>query len=489
MTEARLEYYDPLFETITFQNGLPSNLNFLTQDASVDPRYIVRTAEFARLAFLRQAGLAWLVLPSAAHTRFAHSIGCWGLARLAESLIKIRTRASRPACTLSLWLKSAGLREEFYLGLLCHDIGHGPLSNVLERNEGFIAGLSAGGGFTLTYERRGAALLEGEGELAEAWQQIARSRYGNDVTTLRDVTGRSGSSDREVCLPAICYFITRDIKHLDDCAHSHKEHLGLVKDLITGLLVLRHLDHFARDSYFSGLRQFSINLRGFLGNLNIIASTGEAASARFSVAEPGVSYSAGLLSSKRQSLLTTLRHPQIIALHSMANWALSAYLNYLGDTSSRADACRQIAFMGDEQFIETITGIGHRGCRYLGQRIRAVRPYAYVGKWPVGQSQTLLADLIKTFGDLIIATGDAPPALLYYFENGPSVFVKEGHDCFNPKGILIGDTNLSLARHPDYKNNFQHLEEAAKRNYLYLFIRDERRIEEIKLKANFVCGR
>ncbi len=487
MTEARLEYYDPLFETITFQKGLPSNLAFLSQAASVDPRYMIRTAEFARLAFLRQAGLAWLIFPSAAHTRFAHAIGCWGLARLAGSLITVKMRESEQPCALSLWLKSIGLREEFYLGLLCHDVGHGPLSNILECNEKFIAGFRTENNVHLNYERRGAALLEGKGELAKAWQQIAYARYGNEAITFKDIVNHLETTDGTVCLPAICYLITRDIEYLDKCSHNHREHLSLVKDVVSGLLVLRQLDHYAQDSYFSGLRQFSINLRGFLSNLNITVLPGDADSARFSVAETGVSYAAGLLFNKRQNLLTAFRSQQILSLHSMVDWALSAYLNSLSDTSSLTEVCTQIAFMEDEQFVETITGIEHAGCRYLGQRIRAVRPYAYIGKWPINQPQTVLTELAGAFGESIEPADDAPPALTFHFQSSLSPPFKEAKGCFNPEVIFIGNTNIALAQHPDYKNNFQHLEEAAKRNYLYLFLRDEERAKEIKSKADSIC--
>jgi HD superfamily phosphohydrolase len=489
VTGVHLEYYDPLFETITFQRGLPSNLEFLTQAASVDPRDIIRTAEFARLAFLRRTGLAWLIFPSAVHTRFAHAIGYWGLARLAESLIKVEVGKSQSPCALSLWLKSIELREEFYLGLLCHDIGHGPLSDMLERNEEFIAGLRMENNDCLNYEQRGAALLEGNGELAKTWRQIARSRYGSDVTTLKDILENLDGSDRTLCIHAICYFITRNIKHLDKCTHAHKEYLGVVKDLLSGLLVLRQLDHYAQDSYFSGLRRYSINLRGFLSNLNIPVSPSDVDSTRFSVVEAGIPYAAGLLAGKRQSLLTSFRNPQIIALHSMVDWALSAYLHNLSDETSRANACTQLAFMEDAQFVEIITGIEHTGCRYIGQRIRAVRPYAYVGKWQTYQPQIVLAEMAGTFGEPTKSINGDHPELLFHIGNNLRGPIKEALDCFNPNRIFIGDTHIPLAQHPDYKNNFQHLEDAARHSYLYLFLRDEQRTEEIKLKAQSICRR
>src|SRR5581483_2718870 len=108
MKEPLLEYYDPLYETISFERGLPSK--FPVDSDLLDVREIIRCAEFARLAFLRQVGLAWLVFPSATHSRFAHSIGCWALGRMAESEIKVRVQGDRRIHSLSKWLKFMGLR-------------------------------------------------------------------------------------------------------------------------------------------------------------------------------------------------------------------------------------------------------------------------------------------------------------------------------------------------------------------------------------------
>src|SRR5262245_21603517 len=104
MADERLEFYDPLYQTIVFERGLPES-GFrleLEGEGSLDAREFVRTAEFARLAFLRQAGLAWLVFPSATHTRFAHSIGCWWLGKLAESWIRVKLTRSKQRYICSL---------------------------------------------------------------------------------------------------------------------------------------------------------------------------------------------------------------------------------------------------------------------------------------------------------------------------------------------------------------------------------------------------
>ncbi|GAB6135184.1 HD domain-containing protein [Thermococcus prieurii] len=74
---------------------------------------LVDTAEFQRLRRITQLGLAFLVYPSARHTRFEHSLGTFHIARL------IRER-------------NPGIDEGAVYSALLHDLGHYPFSHTLE---------------------------------------------------------------------------------------------------------------------------------------------------------------------------------------------------------------------------------------------------------------------------------------------------------------------------------------------------------------------
>lgn len=487
MTKARLEYHDPLYETITFEKGLPSQIGFLNQDNVLDPRSIIQTAEFARLAFLRKTELAWLMFPSATHTHFAHSIGCWGLGRLAESLIKIRNGDSQQTYSLSSWLKYKELRQEFYLSLLCHDIGQGPLNQTLEHNTEFISGLNAAGITPVDYGHRGVALLEGKGPLAEAWQQVARQRYGRDVKTFLDVMGDSSARDNKICMPAVYYFMTEDQKYLELCSHSHRNYLELVKDLVSGLLSLRRLDNYARDSYFTGLRRFSVNLRGFLGGLVIMLSSHSINETRFLLTKEATSYAANLLFGKRQSLITTFRSPEIIASQAMVNWALSTYLRDYKDHCLRANACKHIVLMEDDQFLETITSQKNPGCHYIGQRIRGRNPYCYVSKFSNTELDVERIESIKLLSLLVDSQDkNKPPPILLHFSNDFWNIQKQSEVWLDARRLFVEDTCTPLAEHTMYKNNFNHLQEMAKIKHLWIFSRDESIKEDIRQKISLV---
>jgi len=87
---------------------------------------IVDTAEFQRLRYIRQLGLAHLVYPGATHTRFDHALGVYHLTKTA--LRRLRDRGGVPP--------EAWEGEELvpYAALL-HDIGHYAYSHALEELE------------------------------------------------------------------------------------------------------------------------------------------------------------------------------------------------------------------------------------------------------------------------------------------------------------------------------------------------------------------
>lgn len=77
---------------------------------------LLDTAEMQRLRGVKQLGFAYLVYPTATHTRFEHSLGTYHLAQ-------------KMGQALGLSEKSA---EKTKIAALLHDIGHGPFSHTTE---------------------------------------------------------------------------------------------------------------------------------------------------------------------------------------------------------------------------------------------------------------------------------------------------------------------------------------------------------------------
>lgn len=76
---------------------------------------------FQRLRHIRQLGMADMVYPGAAHSRFQHALGAFHLMGLAIQSLRNKGVAV-----------SEEEAEAVQLAILLHDIGHGPLSHALE---------------------------------------------------------------------------------------------------------------------------------------------------------------------------------------------------------------------------------------------------------------------------------------------------------------------------------------------------------------------
>lgn len=97
---------------------------------------VLRAQELQRLRRVRQLGLAHLVFPGAEHSRLVHSIGAAYLAiRFARQLLEATREVLVPFLR-----PGSSVARDLALAALCHDLGHGPLSHVWEREvvgEGF----------------------------------------------------------------------------------------------------------------------------------------------------------------------------------------------------------------------------------------------------------------------------------------------------------------------------------------------------------------
>lgn len=89
---------------------------------------VVDSRQFQRLRYIRQNGLLHFVFPGAVHTRFAHSLGAFALAKraFAQLLCHVTTPDVEARKRLSY------LERAFRLAALLHDVGHCAFSHSIE---------------------------------------------------------------------------------------------------------------------------------------------------------------------------------------------------------------------------------------------------------------------------------------------------------------------------------------------------------------------
>ncbi len=103
-------------------------------DLDSNLRKVIDTPELQRLRGIRQTGLLSLVYPGAEHSRFAHSLGTYAVARSVFAYLREQME--------SFGVTEVGLTEvtrldedrqkAFEVAALCHDVGHSPFSHALE---------------------------------------------------------------------------------------------------------------------------------------------------------------------------------------------------------------------------------------------------------------------------------------------------------------------------------------------------------------------
>jgi len=109
------------------QDGVHGLMEFVGMETLVVQ--ILRTAELQRLRRIRQLGLAYFVFPGAEHSRLVHSLGAAHLA------IRFAKRLAESGCEFlsDLLVPDETAIRDIAIAALCHDVGHGPLSHVWER--------------------------------------------------------------------------------------------------------------------------------------------------------------------------------------------------------------------------------------------------------------------------------------------------------------------------------------------------------------------
>lgn len=105
-------YRDPLHNIISLDESIPEDRLIVE---------LIDSAEFQRLRRIKQLGLAMFTYQGAEHSRFTHSLGVMHVMTRALTLLG----AHYPI--------SAESRVAGRAGALLHDLGHGPLSHVVEK--------------------------------------------------------------------------------------------------------------------------------------------------------------------------------------------------------------------------------------------------------------------------------------------------------------------------------------------------------------------
>ena len=227
-----MEIRDPVHGTLT-----------LTDAEAV----VVDTPEYQRLRWIRQLGFSEFAYPAATHNRYLHSLGVCHLSGLAFE--QIFNKSSAHASVEIPVDRKMALRQCLRLACLLHDVGHGPLSHVIEEVMPPFLELKL-----------------------KALPQIPRKATHEDYTlkylTDSPLTSVLQSEFKDFTPVHVACLVDPTIPCPDDFfVVKDLDFRPLLCQLVSSELDCDRMDYLERDSYFCGTNYGKFDLHWMLANL------------------------------------------------------------------------------------------------------------------------------------------------------------------------------------------------------------------------------
>ena len=222
---------------------------------SDEEKAVIDSRVYQRLRGIRQLGFGDLAFPGATHTRHAHSLGAMHVAsRLFDTV------AGRAGLPLEVCHR---FRSAARLAVLCHDLGHMPLSHASEsiaparRLLGLPSWLGESPEGVLASHEDFTAKMLLHSELAE----IIRQQFGPQGLTPEAVTSLITGQEP----PGGLSFL-----------HQGVDWTPLLRALVSGELDADRMDYLLRDSFYTGVNYGRYDIDWIVNNLRPAVKDGKA---------------------------------------------------------------------------------------------------------------------------------------------------------------------------------------------------------------------
>jgi HD superfamily phosphohydrolase len=218
-----------------------------------DEKAIVDSPFYQRLRQIKQLGFGDLAFPGATHTRHAHSLGAMHVSsRLFDAV------ASRAGLSAGAQLR---FRTAVRLAMLCHDLGHMPLSHVSESIAPPVASLDLPAWVgaeqgRATHEHFTAKIL-----LDSSLSELIRSTFSKFQISPQALVALITGADA----PAGLGFVENGL-----------DWTPLLRALVSGELDADRMDYLLRDSFYTGVNYGRYDLDWIVQNLNAAEKDGKA---------------------------------------------------------------------------------------------------------------------------------------------------------------------------------------------------------------------
>lgn len=208
-------------------------------------RDIIDSPWLQRLRQIHQLQTAWLVYPSAEHSRFQHALGVAHLASRVWDSARESFMSSATAVMANLdgsTCESARrpvpspecVEETLRVAALLHDVGHGPFGHFFDDH--FLSRYAAPDGETLTHETLGA--------------HIVKTQFADLISGLRRSPRGAFAPGESISPDDVAFLIVRPRSEEED--RRRPAWLRMLRVLFCGLYTIDNMDFVLRDAYYAG---------------------------------------------------------------------------------------------------------------------------------------------------------------------------------------------------------------------------------------------
>ncbi len=348
---------------------------------------VIDTPQFQRLRHVRQLGFGDLAFPGATHTRLAHSLGAMHVASRLFDAIVSRVELSAPA--------KERFRAAVRLAVLCHDIGHMPLSHASEHiappraKLRLPAWLPDDGAAQSTHEDFTAMLL-----LASPLTASIEAAYAKH--------GLTGALP-----PGVEGFVEAGV-----------DWFPALRSIVSGELDADRMDYLMRDSFYTGVNYGRYDLEWILSNLSAVPREGKAVVA---LSKAAIFAFEDFLLSRYHMFLSVYFHHTSVSF----DWMLRRfYEDSPGEFEIPADP-EAFLFCDDMALHTTLRRSGNVWAQRIAQR-RGFKRVAQFTERDEGYDLQSLGDALKAAG-VEHFTLESRGVLSKYFDAGevPSLYVED----------------------------------------------------------------
>lgn len=213
---------------------------------------LLDTRPLQRLRNIKQLGFSEMAFPGATHSRFAHSLGAMQMAtRMFDRIVGNIDVALSDAHRRTL-------RQAVRMGMLCHDLGHPPLSHVSERMMPMLKSLQLP-----------QQVQQGESQERQATHEDYTLKLLYD-SELGVQLSRSLAQDGIDAALLASLITGRRIGDAPLLQHDGIDWLPLLHAIISGELDADRMDYLRRDAHFCGVSYGNFDHNWLCANLTAV---------------------------------------------------------------------------------------------------------------------------------------------------------------------------------------------------------------------------